>query len=1002
MTDRDTTNNTQTDSYQWSRYPIRGQESYEVSTQGDRRFSAFVARLQDGRTIEVAYQLDVKGYRTSPTDRDWRKGKKKRPLRPLSQEQLYAEYKALWQQWAIENPPLMAELAQLAKGKVLTDRYASTPVSQARALAELLNEGCGQTTQEQAVQSPTPVQPPALSSPPLIEVINQRYGRPADGIPGDRNSVLGNPFDMSQNEALRNPVCDAYDSYYEAVVYGGAEPVSVANRIAAERGLSLARTWKRPAREAFVAEIDRLEDLARSGEPLKIMCWCATARCHLDTVRRGLVLRLERGQETGIEAQLEVEPQSKPYNPLRNLPPLNPRVAVPMQKDIAMAEIATQFIGQSAAPSYTPSSTRNYMNAWAAIGRANTGSYTAQDVVMVSGSGPWRGVTQSQIEITFKAHYEPLLERVAQTRAQVVVGAAAGTDQLIRQYLEARGYQFESTNGYLRGCPQVVVEVEIQVEPSPTEPLQPLQTPLTLPHPAPDRITSLAPNQVFVFGSNAVGHHGGGAAGYAFRGDATPHYQNIQGQVGKWCVGGVARGYQEGTEGRSYAIVTKDAQLTDGRVTIGGKRSIPLPAVAAQIDALLTFAHSQPQLEFLVSEFGTQLAGYSTREIGQLWVGKAVPPNVHLPQAFIDVLNDRGRATLTQPEPMNTHASPASPTSPPESGPAQLRTDIEVHSGGQTGADLGALIAARQLGIPTGGMAPQGWLVERCDRFPDGTNPQLAEMGLVEAPAGRTYEHTLMVRTRMNVQQTDGTVVFGSIDPDYDKGSYNTLLMAEESGKTWIHFEREELNNPQKAGRELRAWLIAENIRVVNIAGNRGSKWPELEDKVTQVVAEALREPLRELPLPQRCGFLIDEYIPPEQAEGAYNNLERLVQRVCLRATEVREPVQFLLTDHPYAHWVEAAVQKVRLEQWEGRLGYTPILTCRTSDLPTPEPTQRKYLLCLSDRAKGDSSIIQTAAAIGVHVVGYDYRQGTFFQQTQDSAPTVAATGSRKRADNGR
>lgn len=64
---------------------------YEVSTQGDRRFSALVARMPDGRTIEEG------------------KGK----------------------------PPLRSRAAK--SGYRLCDRFASTPVNQARALATILN-----------------------------------------------------------------------------------------------------------------------------------------------------------------------------------------------------------------------------------------------------------------------------------------------------------------------------------------------------------------------------------------------------------------------------------------------------------------------------------------------------------------------------------------------------------------------------------------------------------------------------------------------------------------------------------------------------------------------------------------------------------------------------------------------------------------------------------------------------------------------------------------------
>lgn len=48
-------------------------------------------------------------------------------------------YLPLWQEWARQNPELMEELREKAKDKTLTDRFASTRVSQARALADILN-----------------------------------------------------------------------------------------------------------------------------------------------------------------------------------------------------------------------------------------------------------------------------------------------------------------------------------------------------------------------------------------------------------------------------------------------------------------------------------------------------------------------------------------------------------------------------------------------------------------------------------------------------------------------------------------------------------------------------------------------------------------------------------------------------------------------------------------------------------------------------------------------
>lgn len=110
---------------------------YECSSKGDKRFSAFNAVMSDGRTIEQHYQCDVKGY--APGGTNWRLGKGKPPLDRT--KDMWAEYLALWEQWAVAHPDLMDELGEQAikKNGVLSDMFATTPVNQARALADILN-----------------------------------------------------------------------------------------------------------------------------------------------------------------------------------------------------------------------------------------------------------------------------------------------------------------------------------------------------------------------------------------------------------------------------------------------------------------------------------------------------------------------------------------------------------------------------------------------------------------------------------------------------------------------------------------------------------------------------------------------------------------------------------------------------------------------------------------------------------------------------------------------
>ena len=120
-------------------------------------------------------------------------------------------------------------------------------------------------------------------------------------------------------------------------------------------------------------------------------------------------------------------------------------------KDIQMASESTQFIGFQSG-SATVSSTNKYRLAWG--DRANTGNYTSSDVVMVSGSGTFRGVTEAQILKTLKEKYKPLLEQAIEAGASFRVGNqyAKGnlSDKLVADYLSAKGYIEEKMNGYSR------------------------------------------------------------------------------------------------------------------------------------------------------------------------------------------------------------------------------------------------------------------------------------------------------------------------------------------------------------------------------------------------------------------------------------------------------------------------------------------------------------------------------------------------------------------------
>jgi hypothetical protein len=137
--------------YSWDR---KSKNGYEVSSAGDSRFSAFTAKIPnvDDKypwTIEIYYQIIIKGYINEainskiPFNMWWKIGKGKPFNTNHNSQYAYPMYLDLWRKWSDQNPLLIEELAILAEGKVLTDKFASTAINQAHALSDILNEKFG-------------------------------------------------------------------------------------------------------------------------------------------------------------------------------------------------------------------------------------------------------------------------------------------------------------------------------------------------------------------------------------------------------------------------------------------------------------------------------------------------------------------------------------------------------------------------------------------------------------------------------------------------------------------------------------------------------------------------------------------------------------------------------------------------------------------------------------------------------------------------------------------
>jgi hypothetical protein len=123
---------------------LRPEQKFEVSSRGDKRFSAGWAEV-DGRTIEDIYQVDIKGgVKTGPGRFAYStKGNPPAagsPASKMTPDEQYEAYKDLWRKYFDQNPEALQEVARKSQGKVLTDIYGSGDVNQARAIHDILTE----------------------------------------------------------------------------------------------------------------------------------------------------------------------------------------------------------------------------------------------------------------------------------------------------------------------------------------------------------------------------------------------------------------------------------------------------------------------------------------------------------------------------------------------------------------------------------------------------------------------------------------------------------------------------------------------------------------------------------------------------------------------------------------------------------------------------------------------------------------------------------------------
>jgi hypothetical protein len=149
----------------------------------------------------------------------------------------------------------------------------------------------------------------------------------------------------------------------------------------------------------------------------------------------------------------------------------------------------------------------------------------------------------------------------------------------------------------------------------------------------------------------------------------------------------------------------------------------------------------------------------------------------------------------------------------------------QVISGGQTGADQAAWRAAKSFRVRTGGWMPRGFLTE------DGPCPEFAELyGAAEMPT-----ESATARTERNVESSDATLWFGET---MTAGAQATVQACQNFRKPFMPIHPDASFEPS----HVVAWISQNQVRTLNVAGNRESDEPGIGERLERFLGQVLQQ----------------------------------------------------------------------------------------------------------------------------------------------------------------
>jgi hypothetical protein len=192
----------------------------------------------------------------------------------------------------------------------------------------------------------------------------------------------------------------------------------------------------------------------------------------------------------------------------------------------------------------------------------------------------------------------------------------------------------------------------------------------------------------------------------------------------------------------------------------------------------------------------------------------------------------------------------------------------KIISGGQTGADQGALDAAIKLGIPHGGWIPKGRLTEK--------GPLPDKYDLTEMP-----DTSYALRTEQNVIDSDGTLIISH--DELSEGSDYTRKMAIKHHRPWLHIN---LNKTPafKATNLISSWIKENTIEILNVAGSRESKDNLIYQDISKIIESVYYLELIENSRPESQQLQNNERsVSDQQPKTVQEAIARLISELPLK-----------------------------------------------------------------------------------------------------------------------